>query len=79
MNTLERIVNTINFEPHDRVPVIPPIFGHSAILSGVPLIKYLSDGETLAKCQIKAHNHYGYDSVFAFMDGSVETEAMGSE
>ncbi len=79
MNTLERIVNTINFEPHDRVPVIPPIFGHSAILSGVPLIKYLSDGGVLAKCQVKAHNHYGYDSVCAFMDVCVESEAVGSE
>jgi uroporphyrinogen decarboxylase len=32
----------------------------------------------LAWCQIQALQHYGYDAVFALMDVSVETEAVGS-
>ena len=37
------------------------------------------DGELLARCQLHALARYGYDAVFALMDTSVETEAMGSQ
>lgn len=77
MNSIERIVAAVKFQEHDRVPVAPLVFGHSAILSGVPLSEYLSSGETLAQCQINAINHYGYDAVFATMGVHVEDEALG--
>jgi uroporphyrinogen decarboxylase len=78
MNSLERIQAAVAFEKPDRVPVIAQVFGHAAILSGVSLGDYLRDGELLANCQMKALARYGYDSVFALMDTSVETEAVGS-
>ncbi len=78
MNSIERISAAINFIKTDRVPIVAPVFGHAAYLTGILLNKYLQDGEQLAQCQIKALEYYGYDAVFALMDVNVETEAMGS-
>jgi uroporphyrinogen decarboxylase len=78
MNSLERVRATIAFARPDRAPVIPQIFAHAAVLCGVPVADYLSDGALLARCQIEALRQYGHDAVFAFMDASVESEALGS-
>ncbi len=78
MNSLERVAATVKFQDTDRVPVIAQVFGHAASLAGVPLEEYVRDGETLARCQLKALKKYGYDAVFSVMDVSVETEAAGS-
>jgi uroporphyrinogen decarboxylase len=78
VNSIERILAALSFRKPDRVPVIAQVFGHAAVLAGVPLREYLRDGELLARCQIQALNRYGYDAVFALMDTSVETEAAGS-
>lgn len=78
MNSLQRVMATIQFQKADRVPVIAQVFGHAASLVGVPLDDYLRDGKTLAQCQLKALQQYGYDAVFSVMDVNVETEAVGS-
>jgi len=78
VNSVERVLATARFTAADRVPVIPQVFGHAAVLAGEPLGDYLRDGELLARCQLQALGRYGYDAVFALMDVSVETEAMGS-
>jgi uroporphyrinogen decarboxylase len=75
---MERIRAALGFEKPDRVPVIAQVFGHAAALAGVSLRDYVRDGELLARCQIQALQHYDYDAVFALMDTSVETEAVGS-
>jgi uroporphyrinogen decarboxylase len=78
MTSLERIAAAIKLAPVDRVPVIAQVFGHAARLAGVPLERYLRDGQELAHCQLGALDRYGYDAVFALMDVCVETEAVGS-
>jgi uroporphyrinogen decarboxylase len=78
VNGLERVLAAVRFEPTDRVPLVPQVYGHAAVIAGVRLSDYLRDGELLARCQLAAQKRYGYDAVFAFMDLSVETEAMGS-
>jgi uroporphyrinogen decarboxylase len=78
MNSRERIAATVRFERPDRVPVIPQVFGHAAVLCGAPLGDSLRDGELLARCQLRALERYGHDAVFALMDVNVETEAVGS-
>ena len=78
MNSLERVLAAVSFQQPDRTPVIPQVFGHAAVLAGVELSDYLRDGELLARCQLRALDHYGYDAVFALMDVNVESEAMGS-
>lgn len=78
MNSLQRIAACIRFQETDRVPVIAQVFGHAAKLACVPLDDYVRDGETLARCQLKALGQYRYDAVFSVMDVNVETEAVGS-
>ena len=78
MNSLERVKAAIAFAPADHTPAVPQLFGHAAALAGVALEDYIRNGELLARCQIEAYRHYGHDMVFAFMDFSVETEALGS-
>jgi|SRR5271157_11811 len=78
MNSLERIAATIRFRETDRIPVIAQVFGHAATLAGVSVDDYVRNGETLARCQLNALKHYGYDAVFTVMDTSVETESIGS-
>jgi uroporphyrinogen decarboxylase len=79
VNSLERIVETLNFRRPDRVPVIAQVFGHAASVAGVPLNEYVRDGQLLARCQLEALSRYGYDAVFSMMDASVEAEAAGCE
>ncbi len=78
MNSIERITAAINFEKPDRIPVVAQIFGHAAVLAGMPLGEYLCDGKKNAECQINALERYGHDAVFALMDVNIETEAVGS-
>ncbi|WP_303903512.1 uroporphyrinogen decarboxylase family protein [Thiohalomonas denitrificans] len=78
MNGLERVMAAVRFQPTDRLPVVPQLFGHAAVLAGIKLVDYLHDGALLARCQLSAEARYGHDAVFAFMDLSVETEAVGS-
>ena len=78
MNSLERIVATVNFQEPDRIPVIAQVFGLAAVLSGIPLDEYIQDGEILARCQLEALYRYGYDAVFTVVDVNIETEDLGS-
>ncbi len=78
MNSLERVEAAIQFKDTDRVPVIAQVFGHAAAIARVPLDRYVSDGEILARCQMQALDRYGYDAVFSVMDTGVEAEAAGS-
>lgn len=78
MNSLERILAAVRFEPTDRLPFAPQLFGHAAVTCGESLADYLRDGRLLAACQLRERETYGSDAVFAFMDFGVETEALGS-
>jgi len=79
MNSVERILAAVDFKQVDRIPVIAQVFAHAATYGDVPLDQYLRDGQTLAECQIKAHQQHGYDATFALMDLFVETEALGTQ
>jgi len=78
MSGLDRIVAAVKFGETDRQPVIGQVFGHAAAVGNVDLKEYIQNGEVLAKCQIQAWQKYGYDAVFAVMDSSLESEAVGS-
>jgi len=78
MNGLERILAARAFQPVDRLPLLPQVFGHAAVARGVDLARYLNDGAELARCQAAAREAYDSDGVFALLDVNVETEALGS-
>jgi len=78
VNSFERVNAAIHLRESDRVPVMAQVFAHAGVLGGVSVDEYVRDGSTLARCQLKALDRYGYDAVFAVMDVGVETEAVGS-
>src|SRR5262245_22579009 len=78
MNSFERVMAALEFRETDRAPVIAQVFGHAAVLAGVPLDEYVRDGEMLARCQLKALERFGYDAVFSVMDVNVEAESLGA-
>ena len=83
MTSLERITAAAAFGTPDRgrpdrVPVVAQVFGHAAVLAGVAVGDYVRDGALIARCQLAALHHYGYDAVFALMDVNVEAEALGA-
>lgn len=78
VKAVDRIKAAVAFQEAGRPPVIVQVFGHAAVLAGVPLKDYLSDGGLLALCQLAALDHYGYDAVFTVMGTGVESEALGS-
>ena len=78
MNGFRRVMAASRLQATDRVPVIAQVFGHAATLAGVRLDEYLHDAELIARCQLAAQRHYGYDAVFAFVDACVEVEAAGA-
>ncbi len=77
MNSLERFSAALEFQSPDRTPVITQVVAHAAALSGETVHDYVRSGELAARCQIRALERYGYDSVLAFFDLSVECEALG--
>jgi uroporphyrinogen decarboxylase len=79
MNSIERISAAVSFGQPDRVPVIPQIFGHSAILAGHTLLDYVQNGDTAAESQLQALGRYDADAVFAAIDVCIEAEAIGGE
>lgn len=78
MNSIERVMAAVSFQKADRIPVVAQVFGHAAVQNRVRLVEYLKSGEIIARCQLEALDYYSYDAVFALMDTSVETEAVGS-
>lgn len=78
MNSLERILAAVRFEPTDRTPFMPQVFGLAARTAGVGLDAYIRDGRLIAECQLRLRERLASDAVFAFSDLGVETEALGS-
>lgn len=58
---------------------IPQVFGHSAVLAGQAVRRYVSDPDVMYRCQVAAQDYYGYDAVFPAADHSILAEGMGSE
>jgi len=77
MNSLQRIIAAVTFGTPDRVPVIPQLFAHSAVLAGHSILDYVESGEAAAGWQLDALRHYQADAVFAALDVCVEAEAVG--
>ncbi|MCE5312052.1 MAG: uroporphyrinogen decarboxylase family protein [Nitrospiraceae bacterium] len=79
MTGLQCIEAAIRIDKNGQVPVVPQIFGHAAVLSGMPVDEYLTSGDALASCQLAALGRYGHHAVFSVMDVCVEAEAMGAK
>ena len=61
MTSPERMGAVMRGEKPDRVPVIPFIFGHTALVCGQPLARVFDDAEQSFRCQMLCQEMYGYD------------------
>lgn len=79
MNPRERWGLLLIDEQPERLPVFPLITSHSAIVQGINLIEYCTDGKKLADSQITAQRKYRHDGLSVFSDVGIVAEAMGSK
>ncbi len=66
-------------EKPDRCVILPLVTAHSAVVNGITLKEYYTDGRALARSQIAATEEYGHDAISVFTEVGIIAEAMGSE
>src|SRR4030042_5506035 len=78
MITPKRLVRGA-FESADlpRLPFIPWIFTHAAMLEQIPVQRIFADPTQYTKCLQNSQKLYGYDAIISSFDASLETEICG--
>lgn len=66
MNSKERLVGAVTFQPVDRVPIVPVILLQGSKLMNMDLPTYFSKGEYIAEGQLRLLEKFGHDAVFGF-------------
>ncbi|MGI6678964.1 MAG: uroporphyrinogen decarboxylase family protein [Dehalobacterium sp.] len=68
MQSDQRVVAMFKGEELDRVPVIPFMFGHIAVVNGIPISEVYENGKASFKAQTRAAEFYGYDrlNIYAY-------------
>jgi uroporphyrinogen decarboxylase len=61
MSSPERMAALMQGERPDRVPVVPFLFGHCAVVCGEPIARVFEDAEQSFRCQSLCQEMYGYD------------------
>jgi len=79
LNSLQRVLAVIAGKIPDRVPVCLHNFMLAASEAGVPMEKYRSDPEAMAKVHLHALETYGHDCLFIDTDTTMMAESMGAK
>lgn len=74
---MDRLVAAINGEKSDRVPVFCNLLDQGAKELGMSLKEYYSNGENVARGQLKMREKYGYDNVWNLFYVGKEAEMLG--
>jgi uroporphyrinogen decarboxylase len=78
MNSLERVKFVLAGQIPDRVPVCLHNFMLAAREAGIPMEKYRSEPEAMARAHLAALEKYGHDCIFIDTDTTMLAEAMGA-
>jgi len=79
MNSYQRVMNTLEGQPVDRLPVFAVLGAYGATLTGVDLRTLFSDAAAYVAGQQALQTEYGFDLVLSAFDYSVIAEAFGGE
>jgi uroporphyrinogen decarboxylase len=79
MNAYERVMNTLQGRPADRVPVIAVLGAYGGKLTGTDLRTLYRDAPAYVAGQRAVQETFGLDLVLAPFDYSVVAEAFGAE
>lgn len=75
---LEIVLQSLQHERPERLPVIPLVGLCSSTISGYSVVELLKDSHKQARSQIAALRRFVYDGVFTCMDLTAEAEALGA-
>jgi uroporphyrinogen decarboxylase len=73
----ERVLRTLERLPTDRVPVGPMMLDLGATAIGVPVGRFCTDADAMARGQIALHEQLGQDIVFVGCDNYYIAEGFG--
>ncbi len=79
MNSMERVMATINHKEPDRVPVFHLLSTYGAKELGVSIKKYFSKPEYVVEAQLRMRKKYSNDCIYTFFYAPIEIEAFGGE
>lgn len=78
MNASERMRLTFLGQATDRVPFVPTVYEHGAVLIGTTPSKAAHDARLMAEAQIEAYRQYSHDYLVVGMDiYCIEAETLG--
>lgn len=78
MNSLQRVQAVIEGRLPDRVPVCLHNFLLAAHQAGIPLERYRTEPEAIARAHLQAVEEYGHDCILIDLDTTLLAEAMGA-
>ena len=78
MTSLQRVQSVLTGKLPDRVPVCLHNFLHAADEAGVPMERYRTDPQAIAKAHLDALDKYGHDCLLIDLDTTMLAEAMGA-
>jgi len=77
MNSLERVIKTLNHEEPDVVPVGPFTGYYAAEIAGITIKEYITNGASIAEAQHQLYKLTGQDIVLTAADTYYIAEAFG--
>ena len=77
MNSIERVLATVELRRPDRVPVDLHNFQPAAKALGMPLSQVFQDGDLLAEAMIKAWREFGHDMLLVENGTACNAQACG--
>lgn len=79
MNGYQRVMKALNFEPADRVAIIPELIQHNLEVAGLTHGAYSSDPHTMVQVILEGLKAYETDAVYVSSDNYLIVEAMGGK
>ncbi len=77
MNSIERVVASLQHKEPDRVPVYPILSGVTRNLVNASYKEWSTNAEVCAKAHIKAAELFDFDCIVTLIDLSIECDAWG--
>ena len=78
MTPKARMQALVSGDPYDRIPCIPSLSDHAALVLGVTVAEYTRSADLMIRGQIEAYRRYGHDAVGLGPGSTGIAEAAGS-
>jgi len=79
MNSMERVLATLNHKEPDRVPIFHLLSTYGAKELGIPIKEYFSKASHVVEAQLRMRKKYSNDCIYTFFHAPLENQAFGGE